>query len=554
MSTIIQFKDINVKEALLASSDINSDSTREITYNEAKSSNITGAIIKTALNPDHTSSPNTDIVSFEEFRYFTGIDSFPDYLFANCTNLKKVIFPLITVANKQGYTLAGKSLLNSTSVEVLHLEGVDRLDAPSGYNVSADTSLFGTVSSLTEVWIPDVTVLSGNTFRKGLNDNIEKVVISSINQWVRMAVASLVNQKPNILPTSSGKASLYIGNTDEVNKVTSINIVLNDVVNDSIPDHCFDGILGLSTITITQSGTKVGAYAFANLPETVTIINYNNITALDLGVFDNCKAQGISGVPANIVTIGENVFRGSNIQACNSNTLLTIGRNAFYNSQIASVNIPNCTSINGSYGSDAYGVFAKCPNLITASINGVTSVPSSCFYDCSNLKTVEAYLATSVDKNSFYNCTQLISLYINVGITTFSEKACTNASKLDTIKTVDPSNNNAQANLDLATLTEVGVSAFEGCVLIQCPSVFSNLTSIGRTAFGGCIAPTTGTYVTLSKNDSIVTFVPSVNLSDNYKSPFPTSVTTVYVPSNLVSDYQNDDNWSRTGLTFAAIV
>lgn len=41
-STIIHFKDINVKEALLASSDINPDGTREISYDEAENSSLTG--------------------------------------------------------------------------------------------------------------------------------------------------------------------------------------------------------------------------------------------------------------------------------------------------------------------------------------------------------------------------------------------------------------------------------------------------------------------------------------------------------------------------------
>lgn len=544
VSTIINFKDINVKEALLASSDINPDGTRDITYAEAKRSSITPAMLKAALNPNED---NTDIVSFEEFQYFTGISQFPSAFLKGCSNLKYIKFPLITIPNKIGNNIVGGNLLANTSVEVLDLTNINNLfayPAPVTGTIT-DTTLFGSLSSLTTVIIPDLQSINGNVFTKANAPNVEKVVISSVDQWISLGVASYTNQKPNILPTASGKAYLYIGDV----QVTNI-----DVNKDSIPEHCFDGVLGLNTITIKNNNTLARAYAFSNLPATVTIINYDYITSIGLGCFDNCKAQGITGIPANIVSIGEGAFSGSSIQSCISDTLTAIDRVAFESSQVTVVKINNCTSISGTYGGWAHGTFASCSRLVSAEINASPTIPSSCFYNCTNLTILKAYSATTVDKNACDRCTNLTTLYVNANVTTFDDNACYSDALLDTIKTVDTSNNNAISNLDLSVLTVIGISAFEGCALLQCPSVFPNLTRIGRTAFRGCIAPTTGTYVTLSKSDSIVTFVPSVFLSDNYKSPFPTSVTTVYVPSNLVSDYQNDNNWSRTGLTFAAIV
>lgn len=543
VSTIINFKDINVKEALLASSDINPDGTRDITYAEAKSSSITPAMLKAALNPNEN---NTDIVSFEEFQYFTGISLLPSAFLKGCTNLKHIKFPLIIVPNNIGNGISGGNLLANTSVEVLDLTNINKLfayPAPVSGAIT-NTTLFGSLSSLTTVIIPDLVEIQGNAFTKANAPNIVKVVISSVDQWVSLALTSFSNAKPNILPTASGKAYLYIGDV----QVTDIN-----VNNNSIPEHCFDGVLGLNTITIKNNNISVGAYAFSNLPATVTIINYDHISSIGIGCFNNCKAQGITGVPANIVTIGDGAFSGSSIQSCISDTLTTIGRTVFESSQVTVVKINNCTSISGSYGGWVHGTFASCSKLVSAEINASPNIPSSCFYNCTSLTILKAYSATIVGKNACDRCTNLTTLYINASVTKFEDNACYNDASLDTIKTVDTSNNNAISNLDLSVLSVIGTSAFEGCVLLQCPSVFPNLTSIGRTAFGGCIAPTTGTYVTLSKSDSIVTFVPSVNLSDNYKSPFPASVTTVYVPSNLVSDYQNDDKWSRTGLTFAAI-
>lgn len=543
-STIINFKDINVKEALLASSDINPDGTRDITYTEAKSSSITPAMLKAALNPNEN---NTDIVSFEEFQYFTGISLFPDAFLKGCSNLKYIKFPLITIGSIIGNSISGGNLLANTSVEILDLTNVNKLfahPAPVTGTIT-NATLFGSLSSLTTVIIPDLQTIQGNVFTKATAPNVTKVVISSVDQWISLGVDSYANAKPNILPTASGKAYLYIGDV----QVTDI-----DVNSTSIPEHCFDGVLGLNTITIKNNNTSVGAYAFSNLPATVTIINYDHISSIGVGCFNNCKAQGITGIPANSINIGEGAFSGSSIQSCIADTLTTIGRVAFESSQVTVVKINNCTSISGAYGGWTHGTFASCSKLVSAEINASSSIPSSCFYNCSSLTIIKAYSATTVGKNACDRCLNLTTLYVNANVTRFDDNACYNDALLDTIKTVDTSNNNAISNLDLSVLSVIGISTFEDCVLLQCPSVFPNLTSIGRCAFTSCIAPTTGTYVTLSKNDSIVTFVPSVNLSDNYKSPFPTSVTTVYVPSNLVSDYQNDDKWSRTGLTFAAIV
>lgn len=543
VSTIINFKDINVKEALLASSDINPDGTRDITYAEAKRSSITPAMLKAALNPNEN---NTDIVSFEEFQYFTGISQFPSAFLKGCSNLKHIKFPLITIPNNIGNSIVGGNLLANTSVEVLDLTNINKLfayPAPVTGTITK-TTLFGSLSSLTTVIIPDLVEIQGNVFTKANAPNVVKVVISSVDQWIGLGLASYDNAKPNILPTASGKAYLYIGDV----QVTNI-----DVNRASIPEHCFDGVLGLNTITIKNNNTSARAYAFSNLPATVTIINYDHISSIGKGCFDNCKAQGITGIPANTVSIGEGAFSGSSIQSCISDTLTTIDRVAFESSQVTVVKINICDSIAGSYGGWTHGTFASCSKLVSAEINASPSIPSSCFYNCTSLTILKAYSATTVDKNACDRCTNLTTLYVNANVTTFDNNACYSDALLDTIKTVDTSNNNAISNLDLSVLSVIGTSAFEGCSLLQCPSVFPNLTSIGRCAFTGCIAPTTGTYVTLSKSDSIVTFVPSVFLSDNYKSPFPTSVTTVYVPSNLVSNYQNDSNWSKTGLTFAAI-
>ena len=89
-SDIIKFEDLNVKLALLKRNiDINKDG--EISYEEATS-------FTNKLNMNGTA-----ILSFKEFKYFTGVTSFS---FENCTNLFEIILPntldVITNASFRG--------------------------------------------------------------------------------------------------------------------------------------------------------------------------------------------------------------------------------------------------------------------------------------------------------------------------------------------------------------------------------------------------------------------------------------------------------------------
>ena len=92
-SNIIEFKDLNVKSALMQM-DIDTNGDGEISYGEA--ANYTGSILM---------KNNTNILSFKEFQYFTGIStrlgrgetnssSVKEYVsFIGCSNLFEIILP-----------------------------------------------------------------------------------------------------------------------------------------------------------------------------------------------------------------------------------------------------------------------------------------------------------------------------------------------------------------------------------------------------------------------------------------------------------------------------
>jgi len=77
-NTIITFADATVKQKLIQSCDFNSDG--EISMWEAAAANV-------------PSFSNSDITSFNEFKYFTGITKIPSALFRNCPKLISITIP-----------------------------------------------------------------------------------------------------------------------------------------------------------------------------------------------------------------------------------------------------------------------------------------------------------------------------------------------------------------------------------------------------------------------------------------------------------------------------
>lgn len=527
MSTIIQFKDINIKEALLVSSDINPDGTREITYVEAGNSSITAAMIKAALNPNDN---NTSIVSFEEFKHFTGLTGLADNLFKGCTNLKEIRFPLAVQGNDVG------NILHNTSIESLHLEGITSLTVRNNVNK------WGTMSALKEVWIPDLQSLDGSIFSKSGQPNIEKIIISSVEQWLK------INTRINALPSVSGKASLYLM-TDLEHPVTSITTLSEAIPGvTTVPTvfpYNFSNLKSITNITIGGQNTDVKDGAFSYLPNTVTISNFSYVTKVAANSFRECKASGIEIFPSGIDMVDDYTFYGSSITKVESDNLLDLrSMYSFANTPITSVKIDNCTNLRATDAYQPQGSFSGCTQLTTISANAMSYIPRKILEGCNNLLTASFASATRVKYNAFFQCSKLTTLnapnVINIEHDAFYECFALEDSGF---------------NFNLGNVVSIGQLAFKGCINITCPCIFYNLNFIGENAFGGAKSPTEK-YVVF-KYQGIVQY--ELGQQQLYSlGTFGTvggSITAIYVPDgNLTIDgvtktylqwYQEDAVWSE---------
>lgn len=535
LSNVIQFKDINIKNCLLSNSTINPDGTRDITYNEAKNPLILSTTIKEAINPNHTISPNTDIESFDEFEFFENVDKIEPETFSGCTNLKSIKFPknALNYGDDQNSTY---QILKNTAVSVLHLENQNGLTSYASFIQKG--TMFGSISSLTEIWIPNVTTINGNVFTKTDNPNIEKIVVGSVVQWLLINTVNNVN-RPNV----SEKAYLYL-ESDTEHPITDITTLSEAIPNRTLVPtvfaYSFYYLKGLRTITISAPHTKAEKGSFAGLSSDVTIINYGYIETVDKDAFYNCKAQGMDNIPSSLTSVEENSFRNSALKRVSSETLTSISSmNSFANNtELELVNIPNCnitgqssfsgcTKLEFFYADSTNTVSYMCSNctkLKIVELASATTIKLSAFFNCSNLTTVDAPLITVVESDGFRNCTRLTNLTIG-----------------------------------LSHLTKIGETAFLN-VPITCPTEFFSLTEISTNAFSGCYSPSTG-YV-IFRCTGFVTFKPGngPNAESNYsKATFGsknnTYITKIYVlDDDLTIDgvtksylqwYLDDTKWAR---------
>ena len=155
------FADTNVKALCIANWDTNGDG--ELSEDEAAKVRSIGNVFK----------GNTNITSFDELQYFTGLTEITNYAFENCTGLTSIVIPygvtsIGSCAFKGCNSLTSVSIPNSVTRIVGYAfagcSSLTSIDIPESVT-SISYSVFYGCSSLTSVTIPNgVTNIGSHTF------------------------------------------------------------------------------------------------------------------------------------------------------------------------------------------------------------------------------------------------------------------------------------------------------------------------------------------------------------------------------------------------------
>ena len=154
----------------------------------------------------------------------------------------------------------------------------------------------------------------------------------------------------------------------------------------TIPERMAYGCNKLESIVIPDSVTSISYYAFYNCDSLASVVIGDSVTSIGNSAFYSCDSLASVVIGDSVTSIGSWAFDGcsSLVSVVIGDSVTSIGGSAFSScSSLVSVNIPDSVT---SIGSQA---FSSCSSLVSVTIpDSVTSIGSSSFYDCSSLYVV----------------------------------------------------------------------------------------------------------------------------------------------------------------------
>ena len=492
---------------------------------------INSKIVETDYTVDTAPNKDTHWLYNSKFTKITleeGVTRIGNYAFYNCTSLTSVTIPdsVTSIGNYAFYrctSLTGITIPDSVpsigNYAFYSCISLTSITIPDSVTEIGDYA-FRNCTSLTSVTIPDsVTSIGKFAFRdcSSLTSVTIPNSVTTIDSSAFYACTSLTSITiPESVTTIGGHAFDDCSSLTSVtipNSVTSIGdspfsgctgelIVNCDIPNGNSKTGVFNGAL-FTKVTIGDSVSLVGNYAFYNCTSLTNITIGNSVTSIGNYAFYNCTSLTSINIPDSITSIGGNVFYD-----CTSLTSITIpdsvtsiGSHAFsgckgeliINSKIVETNYTSSSStwfddikfskitIGNNVSKIGNYVFSYCSSIKYIAItDSVTKIGSHAFAECNKLTSITIPdSVTSIGDSAFYNCTSLAAFY---GKFASSDNKCL---IIDGVLRLFAIACGATEYIIPDGIIKIQNYAFRNCTSLTSVTIPDSVTSIGK-AFYNC--------------------------------------------------------------------
>ena len=368
----------------------------------------------------------------------------------------------------------------------------------NSHGMPYETNPFGTLKTMTVKATTPPTILG---YREIIPTTISSIYVPEESVDTYKSANGWRDYADTFLPIGISIKITYNDNTEK----TFLNLTTID--SSTVPDKA-----KAKTVTIYDGVTSIGyqAFSFSTLLETATI-------------------------PSSVATIGEQAFYGCGYLASikiKATTPPTLGNGALP-SIISAIYVPE-ESVDTYKSADGWKDFADRIQEIIPSLK-VT-------YKDGTIK--KFYDLPRINQHTYPNDTQAKEIVLGddvkyIGNGAFSYAGdLTSVTLTDSIKTIEPNafaQDNSLTGITIPSgITIIEQGTFQGCSSLTSITIPSLVTSINYHAFYNCLSLSS---VTIKNSSSKLDYGNETfkNISSNAK---------LYVPSNLLADYQADSAWT----------
>ncbi len=565
-STNINFADAAVKAICVANWDTNGDG--ELSYAEAAAVTDLGESFK----------DNSEIASFDELQYFTGLTSIGDAAFNGCSGLTSVTISesVTSIGSRAFQGCAGltsvtipESVTSIGAWAFQNCTGLTSITIPKDLT-SISMGMFCDCSGLTSVTIPEgVTSIGYYVFEgcAGLTSVTIPSSVTNINPFAfarclgLTSVTSLVQEPFEIYSSVFNEidwttVTLYVpvGTKEKYEATPAWNQFQNIVEIENMNQNIVFADAAVKAICVANWDTNGDGELNYDEAAAVTDLGNAFINNSEITSFDELQYF------TEMTNIGSQAFKGctqlKNIAIPTSVT--SIDEQAFYEcTELSSINLPlGLTNI----GSLAFG---NCISLINITIpEGVRCIGGAAFFACRSLTSVTIPTSvTDIGANPFQFCDKLSTILVeeenpvydsrescNAIILTREDKiisGCMDSVIPNTVRTIGQVAfwGSGLAAISIPnSVTTVESNSFRYNFNLTSVTIPNSVTSIGYNAFFGC----TGLVTVTSLIEEPFEIFSDVFTYWNFETDAEEFTTaTLYVPVGTKEKYMATPAWNQ---------